>query len=115
MSKEQWGHGYYRGRREAFQPERLRTWVAMYDENGELLRAGRVVQNYPEDHILLEYWDIFDLVVFMSFGMTPGQEIDEDSLLEVQVTPGCKFFASWYGFLNDTSPAIWELLREVKS
>lgn len=112
MSREQWGHGYYQGRREAFLPEVLRSWVAMYDEEGELLRTGRVVQNYPEDRILLEYWDIFDLEVFMSFGMTPGQEIDEENLMEVQVTPACKFFASWHGFIKDTAPAVRQLLKE---
>jgi hypothetical protein len=115
MSREQWGHGYYQGRREAFQPEVLRSWVAVYDDEGELLRAGRVVQNYPEDRILLEYWDPVDLGIFMSFGLTPGQEIDEDSLVEVMVTPACKFFASWYGFINDIAPAIWELIKEVRA
>lgn len=110
MSREQWGHGYRQGRRDAFLPEVLQSWVAMYDEEGELLRAGRVVQTYPEDHILLEYWDAVDLAIFMSFGMTPKKEIDEDSLMEVRTTQSCKFFASWYGLINAIAPDVWEIV-----
>ena len=66
MSREQWGHGYYQGRRDAFKPDALKQWVAIYSDEGELEYAGRVVQTFPNDHILLELWDVFDLNSFLS-------------------------------------------------
>lgn len=113
MSREQWGNGYHQGRRDAFLPEVLQSWVAMYDKGGELLRAGRVVQNYPENRILLEYWDAVDLSIFMAFGKTPSREIDEESLVEAQVTPACKFFASWYGLINAIASDILKIVKET--
>lgn len=106
MSREQWGHGYYQGRRDAFKPDVLKQWVAIYSDEGELEYAGRVVQTYPNDHILLEFWDVFDLNYFLFTGKNPAEDIDRESLIEVRITAGSKFFASFSAFLNEVCAVL---------
>lgn len=99
MSREQWGHGYHQGRKEAFLPEVLRSWLLSYDEAGELRYAGRVVQNFPENRALLEVWDYTTLLVFLNHGYRPSEEIAEEDLREVDLPPDrSHYFASWDGF-----------------
>lgn len=102
MSREQWGHGYYQGKAEAFLPEVLRSWVISYDETGNVQNAGRIVRNFPENQVLLEEWGRMDLLVFLNMGWRPNEEIDENSLREVQLPPEqSKYFASWDGFIKE--------------
>lgn len=115
MSREQWGHGYYRGRAEAFMPEVLRTWALSYDAAGNLCLAGRVVQNFPENHVLLEVWGLPDLIAFVNHGFRPVVEIDMDSLQEVDLPPErSKYFASWDGFIKAIENELALRLEIVK-
>lgn len=113
MSREQWGHGYYQGKKEAFLPEVLRTWVIVYDEDGYIALAGRVVRSFPEDRALLEVWNYVDLLVFNNQGWRPSEKIDDDSLCEVDIPwERSEYFASWDGFIKKVrSENVWRHCR----
>lgn len=58
MSREQWGHGYYKGYKDGEKGSKEEKYVCMMDDKGKLCNAYRIIEKHGEIYTLESLWDV---------------------------------------------------------
>lgn len=80
MSREQWGHGYYKGIEDEKNRVKKPKFIVRYDDDGVIGWIYQIIREFDNDVFLLEEWHLSDYSTVWSLGklIAEDEHIAED-------------------------------------
>ena len=75
MSREQWGHGYRSGLKDALEQSDEPKWLVKYNADG-MIDCICYIHKYFKDHYLVEVLPYLDLLFILWFGLEVKMEMN---------------------------------------
>lgn len=107
MSREQWGHGYWKGRKDEQKNPEGPRYIGLYNEKYDppILGNCGLIHEKHGDALVVEWIDIWDMAVAVDFGYEPNNgpiEIEACEQIRVdEIKSAYKLFYSWSAIANE--------------
>ena len=117
MSKEQWGHGYMKGRADAKSEEPItHKFICTYSKDGYLNQAYYIWKDYGEGRYTIESISLFEIEACLAFG-TPNLIPAEMTLSRVEEInlkklSNYKLFYDQFAVLSEAQKLLNKLYSE---
>lgn len=118
MSREQWGHGYYKGYKDGEKGSKEEKYVCMMDDGGILCNAYKIIEKHGEIYVLESLWDVVMMIYCtgMIYYFDEDDEYPDTDILEVNLDVINKqFFYSQKAFLSFIRNNLSKISVEVES
>lgn len=100
MSREQWGHGYWKGRQDEQKNPEGPRYIGLYNsEDDPYLNCLGQIREKHQGILVVEWLDYFEVMLAITFGYEPSwKEVVLENVKEISVddiTCDYKLFYSW--------------------